>query len=349
MPGRPRPARPARCRSSRRPRRRGSRNRRGRQAGCRRIGSGERVVLVDDLVVGHPRPGDDHAEHSGVLRVEQRNRLEYALPGRIRQCGSVRHVIGGRLDGDLARHVTAGCRLSQIQREHWRRGPDQGDPASGRCPERLGVAAGERVKAEIDQAAGHAAGRRLPGVGIVIGQRDRARPAHGRGDADRQGEVAGQPAVEGQPVGPHPEAGHRGQLPGKPVHIGRMTAAARVTGSEPDELFLPLPHFRQARHACGRTAGCHAHPRSSSRAGVKSGRNSLLTATVGADARPAGGSVGSARTGQICTQVTADNVTARMVENTTQRAGARGVLPGLACGDAPGRCWRASGPSGPWM
>ena len=118
--------------------------------------------------------------------------------------------------------------------------------------------------------AGHAAGRRLPGVGIVIGHRDRARPARGRGDADRQGELAGQPAAEGQPVGPHLEAGHRRQLPGKPVHIGRMTAAARVTGPEPDELLLPLPHLRQARHARGRTASCHIHSRSSALCVVES-------------------------------------------------------------------------------
>ena len=257
----------------------------GRQARCRRIGRGERVVLVDDLIVGQPGPGDDHAEHPGVLRVEQRNRLEYALEDRIRQRGSVRRVIDGRQGGDLARHVAAGRRLGQIQRELWRHGPDHGDPAPGRRPERLGVAADDRVagrvQAEIDQAAGHAAGRRLPGVGIVIGQRDRARPARGRGDADRQGELAGQPAAEGQPVGLHPEAGHRRQLPGQPVHIGRMTAAARITGSEPDELLLPLPHLRQARHARGRTAGCHIHPRSSSRAGLKSGPDSLLTTTTG--------------------------------------------------------------------
>ena len=236
---------------------------RGRQAGCRRIARDERVVLVDHLVVGQPGPGHDHAEHPGVPRVEQRNRVEYALPDGMGQRGSVGRVVHGGLSGGLARLVAADRRLARIQREHRRRGPHQRDPAPGRCPERLGEAAGGQVDAKVDEVTGHPVGWRLPGVGVVVGQRDRARPAHGRGNAHRQGEVAGQPAVEGEPVGPHAEPGDRGELPGEPVHIGHVTAAARVTGSEPDELLLPLPHLGQARHARGRTTGFHAHSRSS--------------------------------------------------------------------------------------
>src|SRR5450755_3611658 len=82
-------------------------------------------------------------------------------------------------------------RLAQVQVEYRRRGPHQRDRASGRCPEGCGIAAGWRVAAEVDQVAGQAAGRRLAGVGVVVGQRNRTRPADGRGDAHPEGEVAG--------------------------------------------------------------------------------------------------------------------------------------------------------------
>ncbi len=169
------------------------------------------------------------------------------------QRGSIGRVIRSGLSGSLARLVAARGRLAQVQVEYGRRGPHQRDRALGRGPERCGVAAGGRVGAEVNQFAGHAAGRRLPGVGVVVGQRNRTGPADGRGDAHPQGEVAGQPAVEGEPVGPHAEAGYRGELPGEPVHVGHVTGAACVAGSEPDELLFPLPHFARTGHAGGRT------------------------------------------------------------------------------------------------
>ncbi|MGO9081632.1 MAG: hypothetical protein ACLQDY_21745, partial [Streptosporangiaceae bacterium] len=53
--------------------------------------------------------------------------------------------------------------------------------------------------------------------------------------------------------------------------------------------------------------------------------------------------------GQICTQVTADNVAAVMAEDAARLAGLHGVLPGWRARTHPERRSRASGPAGPWM
>ncbi len=201
--------------------------------------------------------------------------------GQRRRVGRV--VRGGQSRG-LPRLVAARGRLAQVQVEDRRRGPHQRDRALGRSPE--GWGAGGHVGTEIDQLAGHSAGRRLAGVRVVVGQRDRTRLADGRGDAHPQREVAGQPPVEGEPVGLHAEAGYPGQLGGEPVHVGDMTGTARVAGSEPDELLFPPPHLAQAGQARGRTArGRTARGRTSSPGRTRAGRRQRAG---GAQARGAG-------------------------------------------------------------
>ena len=225
------------------------------QPGGGRVARGERVVLVDDLVVRQAGPGDDDPEHTGVARVEQRNRIEDALPGRMRQRRGVGGVVRGRLHGGLAGLVAAGGGLPGIEGEHRQSGADQGDGAAGGRPERRGVPGargsgnGGRVDAQVDQLGGDAVRRRLPRIGIVVGERDRAGGADSRGDAYLQRVVACQPAVEGQPVGLHGETGDGGELAGEPVHVGGVAGAAGVAGPEPDELLLPPPDLLHAGQA----------------------------------------------------------------------------------------------------
>ena len=190
------------------------------------LGLGIVAVLIDDLVVGQPGPDADHPQHPGISRVEQRDRLQDALPGRMGECCRVRRIVRARLRRCLPRFVAAGGGLAEVQVEYWRRGPYQGDAALGRRPERRRIP-GRLVGAEIDQGAGHTRGRRLPGVGVVVGDGHGAGGAHGGRNAHPQAVVARQPPVESQPVGLQGEARHGGQLAGQPVHIGRMTRAAR--------------------------------------------------------------------------------------------------------------------------
>src|SRR5271165_2226902 len=107
-----------------------------REPGQGRVGRDERVVLVDDLLIGQTRPDADDPAHPGGARVEQRNRGEYALPGRMRQRRAVGGVVGGGLRGRLAGLVAAGGGLPGSQGGHRRGGPDHGDGTGGRQPER---------------------------------------------------------------------------------------------------------------------------------------------------------------------------------------------------------------------
>ena len=236
------------------------------QPGRRRVGRDERVVLVDDLLIGQARPGADNPQHTRVARVQQRDGREDALPGGMRQRRGVGGVICGGLRGALAGLVAAGGGLPGIQGEHRRGGPDQGDGVLGGRPERRGIprACGSgcwrRVGAEVGQLGGDAVRRRLPRIGIVVGERDRAGGADGRGDAYLQRVIACQPAVEGQPVSLHGETGDAGELAGEPVHVGGVAGASGVAGPEPDKLLLPLPDLVHAGQAATRmimVTRCH--------------------------------------------------------------------------------------------
>ena len=142
--------------------------------------------------------------------------------------------------------------------------PLAGAQNAAAASEPAGAAVGIGVQAEVDELGGHAVTRRLPGVGIVIGERDRAGAAHGRGNAApvKAKSRASQRLNVNRSVRTV-KPGTRGQLMGQPVHVGGVTTAARVAGAELDQLVLPQPHFGQAGHARDRTTGRRAHPCSS--------------------------------------------------------------------------------------
>ena len=74
---------------------------------------------------------------------------------------------------------------------------------------------GGLVGAEIDELAGDAGGGRCPGVGVVVGELDRAgRSDWSTGCVTDSDVVLRQPAAEGLAVGPEVEAGYPGELVG---------------------------------------------------------------------------------------------------------------------------------------